>query len=63
MPTQEERDLVAARVSALPAGVRFGTLSGVQLSRDEALSEISKGSPEGDLIVEQQINYLKKLKG
>ena len=63
MVTQEERDLVAARVAALPSNIKFGSLSGIQLTRDQMLSEIQSGTQAGDLVVEQQINYLKKLKG
>lgn len=63
MTTKEERELVEKRVESLPSGVVFGTLSGIKLTKEQMLEEVRKGTPEGNLIIKQQLQHLQRLRG
>jgi len=62
MATKEERELIASRLRQIPESVVFGTISGVKLTRDEAIREVEVGSAEGDKIVETQMSHLRRLR-
>lgn len=62
MATDEERALMIARLQTLPPGIRFSTLSGKTMSRDEAIQAVREGTEDGDLIVTQNLAYLRGLK-
>lgn len=62
MPTDEEYNTVEKRLEEMPGWMKIVTLSGIELSKDQARQEVRERTPLGDLIVQSQIEYLRSLK-
>jgi len=62
MPTQEEYETVEKRLEEMPGYLKIVTLSGIELTKDQAREEVINRTPTGNLIVDSQLEYLKSLK-
>lgn len=62
MVTEQEWDLVERRLEQMPETMRMAVVGYGALTKDEVLSEVRSRSAAGELIMKQQMNYLKWLK-
>lgn len=62
MITEEEWKLVKARIEAMPHNMRLSIGSFGTFNKEQIIEKIEKRDEVGRIVVEMQLNYIRKLK-
>ncbi len=61
MVTEEERQLVLARLDSMPANMKLSLGGSQSISKAQLINHVRNGDPLGDKYVEIQLTYLRAI--
>jgi len=61
MTTQQEKQIVLENLKTLPPNFRLATLTGLNINKDQAISEVEGDTETGELIVKSYMGMLRKI--